>query len=214
MYGCESSLSSIQSLTGVWLCDPMGCSMPGFPFHHQLLEFTRTARDGPSRKLSTEKLMLLNWCWRRLLRVPWTAKRSNQSFLKGISPEYLLEGLMLKLQYFGHLMRRTDSLEKTLILGKIEGRSVALKVQEQAMRMKTEHKIGCNGSGDLQPLLDWGAESTLSPAFIPDCRLQNFLWSIFPKTLHRHSPDLLVFTPGCSLLVLGTISKCVGSVHT
>ena len=214
MYGCESSLSSFQSLTGVWLCDPMGCSMPGFPFLHQLLEFTRTARDGPSRKLSTEKLMLLNWCWRRLLRVPWTAKRSNQSFLKGISPEYLLEGLMLKLQYFGHLMRRTDSLEKTLILGKIEGRSVALKVQEQAMRMKTEHKIGCNGSGDLQPLLDWGAESTLSPAFIPDCRLQNFLWSIFPKTLHRHSPDLLVFTPGCSLLVLGTISKCVGSVHT
>ena len=88
------------------------------------------------------------------MRVPWTAKRSNQSFLKGISPEYLLEGLMLKLQYFGHLMRRTDSLEKTLILGKIEGRSVALKVQEQAMRMKTEHKIGCNGSGDLQPLLD------------------------------------------------------------
>ena len=62
------------------------------------------------------------WCWRRLLRVPWTARRSNQSILKEISPEYLLEGLMLKLQYFGHLMRRTDSLEKTLLLGKIEGR--------------------------------------------------------------------------------------------
>ena len=63
-------------------------------------------------------------CWRRLLRVPWTAMRSNQSILKEISPEYSLEGLMLKLklQYFGHLMRRTDSLEKTLILGKIEGR--------------------------------------------------------------------------------------------
>ena len=63
------------------------------------------------------------WCWRRLLRVPWTARRSNQSILKEISPEYSLEGLMLKLklQYFGHLMRRTDSLEKTLILGKIEG---------------------------------------------------------------------------------------------
>ena len=57
------------------------------------------------------------WCWRRLLRVPWTAKRSNQSILKEINPEYLLEGLMLKLklQYFGHLMRRTDSLEKTLM---------------------------------------------------------------------------------------------------
>ena len=64
------------------------------------------------------------WCWRRLLRVPWTARRSNQSILKEISPGFLLEGLMLKLklQYFGHLMRREDSFEKTLILGKIEGR--------------------------------------------------------------------------------------------
>ena len=64
------------------------------------------------------------WCWRRLLRVPWTARRSKQSILKEISPEYSLEGLMLKLklQYFGHLMRRTGSFEKTLMLGKIEGR--------------------------------------------------------------------------------------------
>ena len=64
------------------------------------------------------------WCWRRLLRVPWTARRSNQSILNYISPEYSLEGLMLKLklQYFGHLMWRTDSLEKTLMLGKIESR--------------------------------------------------------------------------------------------
>ena len=64
------------------------------------------------------------WCWKRLLRVPWTARRSNQSIVKEISPEYFLEGLMLKLklQYFGHLMWRTDSLEKTLKLGKIEGR--------------------------------------------------------------------------------------------
>ena len=63
------------------------------------------------------------WCWKRLLRVPWTARRSNQSILKEISPEYSLEGLMLKLklQYFGHLMQRTDSFEKTLMLGKIEG---------------------------------------------------------------------------------------------
>ena len=64
------------------------------------------------------------WCWRRFLRVPWTVRRSNQSILNEISPEYSLEGLMLKLklQYFGHLMQRTDSLEKTLMLGKIEGR--------------------------------------------------------------------------------------------
>ena len=63
------------------------------------------------------------WCWGRLSRVPWTARRSNQSILKEISPEYSLEGLVLKLklQFFGHLMRRTDSLEKTLMLGKIEG---------------------------------------------------------------------------------------------
>ena len=62
------------------------------------------------------------WCWRRLLKVPWTAKRSNQSVLKGISLEYLLERLMLKFQYFDHLMRTADSLEKTLMPGKIEGR--------------------------------------------------------------------------------------------
>ena len=77
------------------------------------------------RKLSAEELMLLNWwCCRRLLRVPWTARRSNQSILKEISLGCSLEGLMLKLklQYFGHLMRRVDSLEKTLMLGGIGGR--------------------------------------------------------------------------------------------
>ena len=62
------------------------------------------------------------WCWRKLLRVSWIARRSNQSILKEISPEYSLEGLMLKLQYFSHVMQRTDSLGKTLMLGKIEGR--------------------------------------------------------------------------------------------
>ena len=70
-----------------------------------------------------KELMLSNWCWRRLLKVPWTTRRSNQSILKQISPECSLEGLMLKLklQYFGHLMWRVDSLEKTMMLGKIEG---------------------------------------------------------------------------------------------
>ena len=74
------------------------------------------------------------WCWRRLLRVPWTARRSNQSILKEIRPEYSLEGLMLKLkvQYFGHLMWNTDSLEKTLMLGKIEGRR---KKERQRIRL-------------------------------------------------------------------------------
>ena len=79
-----------------------------------------TVKKAKSRKIDDFGL----WCWRRLLRVPWTARRSNQSILKEISPEYSLEGLMLKLkfQYFGHLMQRADSLEKTLMLGKIEGR--------------------------------------------------------------------------------------------
>ena len=80
-------------------------------------------RVGLQRKLRAEELMLLNCGVGKLLRVPWTARRFNQSILKEISPEYSLEGLMLKLkfQYFGHLMK-TDSLEKTLMLGKIEGR--------------------------------------------------------------------------------------------
>ena len=79
-----------------------------------------TIKKAEHRRIDSFKL----WCWRRLLRVPWTARRSNQSILKEISPGCSLEGLMLKLklQYFGHLMRRADSLEKTLMLGKIEGR--------------------------------------------------------------------------------------------
>ena len=79
-----------------------------------------TIKKAEHQRIDTFEL----WCWRRLLRVPWTARRSNQSILKEISPEYSLEGLMLKLklQYFGHLMRRADSFEKTLMLGKIEGR--------------------------------------------------------------------------------------------
>ena len=80
---------------------------------------SQTIKKAEHQRTDTFKV----WCWRRLLRVPWTARRSNQSILKEISPEYSLEGLMLKLklQYFGHLMQRTDSLGKTLILGKIEG---------------------------------------------------------------------------------------------
>ena len=79
-----------------------------------------TVKKAEHRRIDAFEL----WCWRRLLRVPWTARRSNQSMLKEISPEYSLERLMLKLklQYFGHLMRRTDSFEKTLMMGKIEGR--------------------------------------------------------------------------------------------
>ena len=79
-----------------------------------------TVKTAEHRRIDASEL----WCWRRLLRVPWTARRSNQSILKEISPEYSLDGLILKLKlhYFGHLMGRSDSLEKTLMLGKIEGR--------------------------------------------------------------------------------------------
>ena len=79
-----------------------------------------TIKQAECRRIDAFEL----WCWRRLLRVPWTARRSNQSILKEISPEYSLEGLMLKvkLEYVGHLIRRTDSFEKTLMPGKIDGR--------------------------------------------------------------------------------------------
>ena len=100
------------------------------------------------------------WYWRRLLRVPWSARRSNQSILKEISPEYSLAGLMLKLklQYFGHLMRRTNSLEKTLMLGKIEGRR-----RRGRQRMRWLDDITNlmdmsldNGQGDLVCCCPWG----------------------------------------------------------
>ena len=82
------------------------------------------------------------WCWRRLLRIPWTARRSNQSVLKEINPEYSLEGVMQKLQYFGYLMGRADSLEKTLMLGKIEGRR-----RRGQQRLRWLDGINCDSMG-------------------------------------------------------------------
>ena len=89
-------------------------------YYKKYLYTIRTIKKAECQRIDAFEL----WCWRRLLRVPWAARRSNQSILKKINPEYSLEGVMLKLklQYFGHMMRRTDSLEKTLMLGKIEGR--------------------------------------------------------------------------------------------
>ena len=102
------------------------CEPPGAP----------TVKKSECQRIDAFEL----WCWRRLLRVPWTARRSNQSLLKDISPEYSLEGLMLKLklQYFGHLMRRTDSFEKTLMLGKIEGRRRNDRGQDGRMASPTQ----------------------------------------------------------------------------
>ena len=108
------------------------------------------------------------WCWRRLFRGPWTAKRSNQSILKEISPEYSLEGLMLKLklQYFGYLMRSTDSLEKTLMLGKTEGRRRRGQqrmrwldgiTDSMDMRFEQALRVG-EGQGSLECCSPWGCK--------------------------------------------------------
>ena len=110
------------------------------------------------------------WCWRRFLRVPWTARRSNQSILKEISPEYSLEGLMLKLklQYFGHLMQRTDSLEKILMLRKIEGREEKVTTENEMVgwhhrlnghEFEQASGVG-NGQGSLVCCSPWGCRET------------------------------------------------------
>ena len=115
-----TNLDSILKSRGITLPTKV-CLVKAIIFPVVMYRFESwTIKKAECRRIDTFEL----WCWRRLLRVPWTARRSNQSILKEMSPEYSLEGLMLKLklQYFGHLMGRADSLEKTLMLGKIEGR--------------------------------------------------------------------------------------------
>ena len=134
------------------------------------------------------------WCWRRLSRAPWTARRSNQSILKEISPEYSLEGLMLKLklQYFGHLLQKTDSLEKTMILGKIEGRrrrgwqrmrwldgitdsmDMSLsKLRELVMDREAWHATVCGVAESWTWLSNWTKLMDHSDADIPAVRMRS-----------------------------------------
>ena len=124
-----------------------------------------TVKKAECRRIDAFEL----WCWRRLLRVPWTARRSNQSILKEITPECSLEGLMLnlKLQYFGHLIRRADSFENTLILGKIEGRG-RRGLRDEMVGWHHQHNghgfgwtlgVG-DGQGDLACCGSWGCKES------------------------------------------------------
>ena len=113
-----TNLDSVLKSRNVTLLTKV-CTVKAMVF--QVVMYSReswTIKKAECQRIDAFKL----WCWRRLLKVPWTARRSNQSILREINPEYSLEGLMLKLQYFGHLMRRDDSLQKSLMLGKFEGR--------------------------------------------------------------------------------------------
>ena len=125
-----------------------------------------TVKKAERRRIDAFEL----WCWGRLSRVPWTARRSNQSILKEINPEYSLEGLMLKLklQYFGHLMGRTDSLEKTLMLGKIEGRRRRGQTEDEMVGWhhpvdghEFEQILGdSEGQGSLACYSPWGRKES------------------------------------------------------
>ena len=155
-----------------------------------------TIKKAEHRRIAAFEL----WCWRRLLRVPWTARRSNQSVLKEISPEYSLEGLMLKLklQYFGHLMWRADSLEKTLMLGKIEGRSRRGRQDEVVgwHHWLDGHGFGYtpgvgDGQGGLVCCSSWGLKESDTTERLNWTEL-SVKWSI---SCHINKQDVTVFQP-------------------
>ena len=130
------------------------------------------------------------WCWRRLLRVPWTARRSNHSFLKEINPEYSLEGLMQKFQYFGHLMWRVNSLEKTLMPGKIEGRRKrgwqrmrCLEGITDSMDMFERAPGAGDGQGGLACCRPWGRKESDTT--------ERLKWTELSAIRFRNPPTLL-----------------------
>ena len=138
-----------------------------------------TIKKAEHRRIDTFEL----WCWRRLLRVPWTARRSNQSILREVSPEYSLEGLMLKLQHFSHLVQRTGLLEKTLMLGKIEGRrrrgwqDEMVGWHHQLNGREFSQALGvCDGQGSLVCCSPW------------DCKESDMTeWILSTLSLHSNS---------------------------
>ena len=162
-----------------------------------------TIKKAESRRIDAFEL----WCWRRLLRVPWTAKRSNQSIVKGISLEYSLEGLMLKLklQYFAHLMWRADSFEKTLMLGKIEGRR-RRGWQDEMVRWHHRfngHEFGWtpgvgDGQGGLVCCGSWGCKESDMTGQLNWTELKNVIFRTTERAL-----DTRGYQSGCTRWSIG-----------
>ena len=160
------------------------------------------------------------WCWRRVLRVPWTARRSNKPILKEISPEYSLEGLMLKLkpQYFGHLIWRTDSLEKTLMLGKIEGRRRRGQQRTRwldgitdSINLSSSKSAVGDGQGGLACCSPWGCKESDRPRDWTELRLcsSNTKFFIVPqKHLSIHT-SVTFHILSCLSRLLSMLSSCI-----